>query len=73
VAAGNSLSVWDTRSMQCAQTIEGAHALQVRDVDYNPRRPHVLCTAGDDCKAGRSLRTITRPMLDLLLLLRASV
>lgn len=50
VAIGSALCVWDMRSMQRAQSVEGAHALQVRDVDYNPRRPHVLCTAGDDGK-----------------------
>lgn len=50
VAVGNTLAVWDVRCMQCAQTVEGAHALQVRDVDYNPKRPHVLATAGDDGK-----------------------
>ena len=51
VAEGNALVVWDVRSMHAAQTVAGAHALQVRDVDYNPKRPHVLATAGDDGRA----------------------
>lgn len=52
VASGTAATVWDIRDMHHgpAQSIPNAHALQVRDVDYNPRRSHVIATAGDDGK-----------------------
>ncbi|OAY82971.1 WD repeat-containing protein DWA2-like [Ananas comosus] len=41
----SSLQCWDLRTMKRANTIEHAH---VRDVDYNPKRQHILATAEDE-------------------------
>lgn len=30
-------------------TIDNAHTLQVRDLDFNPNRPNILVSGGDDC------------------------
>lgn len=32
-----------------AQELRNAHEGAVRDVHFNPNRPHCLLTAGDDC------------------------
>ncbi|XP_072996790.1 WD repeat-containing protein DWA2-like [Typha latifolia] len=41
----SSLQCWDLRTMKKANTIEHAH---VRDVDYNPKKQHILATAEDE-------------------------
>eukprot|EP00732_Lithocolla_globosa_P001263 Lithocolla_globosa_v1_NODE_599_length_3623_cov_13.493554.p1 type:complete len:371 gc:universal NODE_599_length_3623_cov_13.493554:2370-3482(+) len=41
---------WDVRSLKPTFTIEQAHSILVRDIDFNPNKPHMLASAGDDCK-----------------------
>ncbi|XP_008781258.2 WD repeat-containing protein DWA2 isoform X1 [Phoenix dactylifera] len=43
---GSSLQFWDLRTMKKTNAIEHA---QVRDVDYNPKKQHILATAEDEC------------------------
>ncbi|EFJ30103.1 WD40 repeat protein [Selaginella moellendorffii] len=49
-ACGTSLKCWDLRTMREASTVDQAHAGQVRDLDYNPKRQHTIVTSGDDSK-----------------------
>eukprot|EP01018_Ginkgo_biloba_P019040 Gb_02376 [translate_table: standard] len=44
-ACESSVQSWDLRSMKRVNSIEHA---QVRDLDYNPNKQHVVVTAGDD-------------------------
>jgi len=37
----SSLHLWDLRSMEKSSAIEHAH---IRDVDYNPKKQHVIAT-----------------------------
>ncbi|KAG6556347.1 hypothetical protein Mapa_002290 [Marchantia paleacea] len=46
----SSVQMWDLRSMKQSSRIEQAHAIQVRDIDFNPKNEHILITAGDDSK-----------------------
>ena len=51
VGVDTAVSVYDARSglHRASQTIQNAHALQVRSVEYNPKRGGVTCaTCGDD-------------------------
>jgi len=41
---------WDLRSLRQTFTIDQAHGLCVRDIDFNPNKPHQLASCGDDCK-----------------------
>ncbi|KAJ4774956.1 Protein TSSC1 [Rhynchospora pubera] len=41
----SSLQCWDLRTMKNANAIEHAH---IRDVDYNPKKQHILATAEDE-------------------------
>lgn len=41
----SSLQCWDLRTMKKTNSIEHAH---VRDVDYNPKKQHILVTAEDE-------------------------
>ena len=38
----------DTRTMKAAHTVEKAHTQKVRGVDYNPNKPYVALSCGDD-------------------------
>ncbi|CAM6102934.1 unnamed protein product [Calypogeia fissa] len=46
----SSIQMWDLRSMRRSNRIEQAHAVQVRDIDFNPKKSQLLVTAGDDSK-----------------------
>mmetsp|Transcript_18287 Transcript_18287/g.45960 ORF Transcript_18287/g.45960 Transcript_18287/m.45960 type:complete len:359 (+) Transcript_18287:143-1219(+) len=48
--AGNSLAVWDARSLARTAEVESAHAMPVRDIDISRHNAHHMVTAGDDCK-----------------------
>jgi len=50
VAARGDLKIINTSSLQVSMTVLGAHRGCIRDVDYNPNKPNVLVTSGDDCK-----------------------
>uniref|UniRef100_A0A5S6Q8L2 WD_REPEATS_REGION domain-containing protein n=1 Tax=Trichuris muris TaxID=70415 RepID=A0A5S6Q8L2_TRIMR len=50
LVSGSSVSGWDVRSLSQTYCIENAHLLRVRDLDFNPNRPYLLATAGDDCQ-----------------------
>eukprot|EP00741_Cyanophora_paradoxa_P006687 tig00001030_g6468.t1 len=47
-ACDTAVRTWDLRSMKAAAAVEQAHSVCVRSVDYNPNRPWILCSAGDD-------------------------
>eukprot|EP00899_Mesostigma_viride_P029513 jgi/Mesvir1/9747/Mv12210-RA.1 len=49
-ASETSVSLWDLRTMTRRTAIANAHVMQVRDVDFNPKREHMLLTCGDDCR-----------------------
>ncbi|TPX39465.1 hypothetical protein SeLEV6574_g07186 [Synchytrium endobioticum] len=51
VAAESSVNTYDLRSQSTSAswTIDQAHQLSVKDLDYNPNKPYHLATAGDDC------------------------
>ncbi|CAI7884946.1 unnamed protein product [Closterium sp. NIES-53] len=48
--ADTSISCWDLRAAIKTASIEGAHHLQIRDIDFNPNHPHILASAGDDSR-----------------------
>ena len=48
VGCGGSLVSIDTRSMKPAHTVSDAHTQRVRGVDYNPNKPYVVLSCGDD-------------------------
>ncbi|CAM9246629.1 unnamed protein product [Phaeothamnion confervicola] len=48
VAVGCDVRFWDLRSMKQSHQVSGAHSYGVRDVDYNPHKPHTLATCGED-------------------------
>mmetsp|Transcript_14483 Transcript_14483/g.30995 ORF Transcript_14483/g.30995 Transcript_14483/m.30995 type:complete len:360 (-) Transcript_14483:626-1705(-) len=63
--AGNNLSLWDLRTMRQRAGVEGAHGGAVRDVDFNPKRPHVMASAGDDGKVRFwDVRSACAPLLE---------
>lgn len=45
-----SIACWDLRSASKVVSIDGAHHLQIRDIDFNPNCPHILASAGDDSR-----------------------
>ena len=48
VGCGGALLSIDTRSMKLAHTVAEAHSQRVRAVDYNPNKPYVVLSCGDD-------------------------
>lgn len=48
VGCGGSIVGIDTRTMKAAHTVEGAHSQRVRCLDYNPNKPYVVLSCGDD-------------------------
>jgi WD40 repeat protein len=49
-AHGPTLHLLDTRKMKAAHVLAQAHAGAIRDVEFNPNKPSVLVTCGDDRK-----------------------
>merc|ERR1712087_704698 len=45
-----SLMTLDTRTMKTAQSVSNAHEQRVRGMDFNPNKPNVLLSSGDDYK-----------------------
>jgi len=45
-----ALRGWDLRSLRQTWAIELAHTLAVRDLDFNPNKPHQIVSCGDDSK-----------------------
>eukprot|EP00850_Spirogloea_muscicola_P012452 SM000080S22967 [mRNA] locus=s80:449851:453302:+ [translate_table: standard] len=61
-----AVSCWDLRMMRQSHTIEHAHEVQVRDLDFSRRRRHLLVTAGDNAKlAFWDMRSLSQPLLDM--------
>lgn len=56
----SSLQCWDLRTMKKVNSIEQAH---VRDVDYNPKKQHILVTAEDE--TGMHLWDLRMPKVPL--------
>ena len=48
VGCGGTLLSIDTRSMKAAHTVSEAHTQRVRSIDYNPNKPYVVLSCGDD-------------------------
>lgn len=48
VSCERDLLIYDTRTMKRTHTVPDAHAQRVRSLDYNPNRPHVALSAGED-------------------------
>ncbi|KAJ1530118.1 Protein tssc1, partial [Nowakowskiella sp. JEL0078] len=48
VGFGTTVSCWDMRSKNQKFSIPKAHTMTVRDLDFNPNKPHHLATCGDD-------------------------
>lgn len=66
LAAGTSISLVDTRSMQRGLVNEAAHVMPARDVQFNPKRPHALASCGDGCKIKFwDARSMVAPLLEL--------
>lgn len=70
VGIDSAITTFDCRQSsqsQASMVIPQAHGPVVRDIDYNPNRPHILVSAGDDCQikfwdarsSGRPLKTIS--------------
>lgn len=49
-AVGTQLFLFDTRKMTISTHIKHAHHGSIRDIDYNPNKPLMLLTTGDDQK-----------------------
>ncbi|TPX37104.1 hypothetical protein SmJEL517_g00904 [Synchytrium microbalum] len=52
IAADSSVHTYDLRSRTASTpslTIDHAHHVSVKDVDYNPNKPYQIATGGDDC------------------------
>eukprot|EP00299_Pterocystis_sp_00344_P010649 c4816_g1_i1.p1 GENE.c4816_g1_i1~~c4816_g1_i1.p1 ORF type:complete len:359 (+),score=84.98 c4816_g1_i1:35-1111(+) len=48
-AGGNSMKFWDLRTTKETGTIRDAHHRLVLDMDFNPNRPNIFVSSGDDC------------------------
>ena len=60
-----SLTSLDTRTMKVAQSVERAHTQRVRALDYNPNKPYVVLSCGDDYALRYwDLRKPEKPLLD---------
>lgn len=67
VVTGTSVQLVDLRSRARAGGSERAHAMPARDVDFNPKRQHLVVTAGDDCRVRFwDDRNWSGPVLDLV-------
>mmetsp|Transcript_19738 Transcript_19738/g.33910 ORF Transcript_19738/g.33910 Transcript_19738/m.33910 type:complete len:374 (-) Transcript_19738:58-1179(-) len=47
-SSDTTIRAWDLRTLKPTQTIEQAHSIWVRDLDYNPNKPYVFASGGDD-------------------------
>lgn len=64
---GTSVQIMDLRSRARAGGSDRAHAMPARDVDFNPKRRHLLVTAGDDCRVRFwDERNFSGPVMDLV-------
>eukprot|EP00939_MAST-03C_sp_MAST-3C-sp1_P002993 g2993.t1 len=48
IGSGTSIYAWDLRTMKQSHHIAAAHAMGVRDVDFNANKPWSLLTGGED-------------------------
>ena len=48
VGCGGAVVSIDTRTMKPAHSVVDAHSQRVRSLDYNPNKPYVLLSCGDD-------------------------
>lgn len=63
VGITNTLNICDARKMEVTETLSGAHDGNIRDIDFNPHKPNVLSTCGDDRKVKIwDLRSLARPL-----------
>lgn len=65
-ARGTTLHLLDTRKMKSTQDIPHAHDGSIRDVEYNPNKPSILVTCGDDRKVKFwDIRNLSSPVRTL--------
>ncbi|RDD47861.1 Protein TSSC1 [Trichoplax sp. H2] len=65
-AYDTNIKAWDLRAMKPAYTIENAHGILVRDLDFNPNKPYYVVSCGDDCQVKFwDVRNSTEPLLKL--------
>ena len=56
----------DSRNLQECWSVPNAHTNQIRSLDFNPNRPNVLATSGDDCAAKFwDLRNLEKPVVTM--------
>jgi len=48
VVLGMNVGIYDLRSMDCQLTLKNCHRYGICDLDYNPNRPNVIVTGGED-------------------------
>ena len=65
-AAGNDIKILNTQNNCITMSIKGAHGRSIYDVDYNPNKPNIIVTSGDDNKIKYwDLRNPSRPLKTL--------
>jgi EARP and GARP complex-interacting protein 1 len=63
---GDALHLVDARKMEVTSRLAGAHKGTIRDIDYNPNKPLMLISAGDDRKVKFwDLRNLSGPVKTL--------
>lgn len=66
VASGSDLRLLDTRTMEASAHVQDAHTGAVRDVDFNPNKPLMVITCGDDRKVKFwDVRSLSAPIRTL--------
>jgi len=64
LAIESALMTVDTRTMKAAYYLPDAHSQRIRGIDYNPNRPHVALSCGDDyCMKYWDLRKASAPLM----------
>ncbi|GBG74226.1 hypothetical protein CBR_g17938 [Chara braunii] len=65
-ASDTSVNLWDLRVMKQVQALDQIHAMQVRDIDYNPKKQYTMMTTGDDSRIRFwDLRSTGMPLREL--------
>lgn len=58
-----SLNICDVRKMDITESVSAAHDGNIRDIDFNPHKPNILSTCGDDRKVKIwDTRSLSRPL-----------
>jgi len=58
-----TLSLCDARKMEVTESVTAAHDGSIRDIDFNPHKPTILSTCGEDRKVKIwDMRSLARPL-----------